>query len=174
MHNTLKPEELALIPKDIRKVGVFVNETTGYITSLAREYGLDTVQLHGKESPEDCLALKNEGFTVIKVFGIGEAMKWDITDAYTAVCDLFLFDTASSSHGGTGRRFDWSVLEGYSGDTPFLLSGGIGPENVEELQLFSHATFAGVDVNSRFETAPGIKDAGLLGQFVSRLRTPES
>lgn len=177
MLNKLQPEDLELLPQHIRKVGVFVNETEAHMTAIAEKYQLQAVQLHGNETPELCAKMKLAGYFVIKAFGINDEMKWDKLQDYTGSCDMFLFDTASSSHGGTGRLFDWSLLQVYTGTTPFLLSGGIGPEQAAAIRAFQHPAFAGVDVNSRFETAPGLKDVEALQTFISQIpisRNPKS
>jgi phosphoribosylanthranilate isomerase len=170
--NRLQPEDLKLLPQYIRKVGVFVNETDAHMIAIAEKYHLQAVQLHGNETPELCTKMKLAGLFVIKAFGVNEAMKWDKLQDYKDSCDMFLFDTASSSHGGTGRLFDWSLLQAYTGTTPFLLSGGIGPEQLKAVLSFQHPAFSGIDVNSRFETAPGVKDVALLQQFIQQIRNP--
>lgn len=161
----------AYLPDRARRVGVFVDEGYDGIMLRRDSFGLEYVQLHGSESPELGRRLRAEGVRVIKAFGIdadapalpGQGCEWE--DA----CDLYLFDTRSSAYGGSGRSFDWSVLDRYGGRMPFLLSGGIGPEVKDGLKSFDHEMFAGVDLNSRFESAPGYKDVSKLAAFIDGL-----
>lgn len=152
----------------INRVGVFVNETEEAIHKIADEHKLDVIQLHGSESPEFCAALKTD-FKVIKAFGIGESFDFEALSDYSNV-DYFLFDTQTKDHGGSGRQFNWQLLDNYTLDTPFLLSGGIGPEHISEIMDISHPQFAGIDLNSKFEIQPGIKDIQKLKDFTNELR----
>ena len=158
-------KEIAALGANQKKVGVFVNETIANMTAIAAEYGLEALQLHGQESPETCLALK-PNFTVLKAFPIAEAADFDLTKSYEGTCDYFLFDTKGPSHGGNGFAFDWSILEAYGGNTPFLLSGGISPEDGEKINQINHPKMAGVDLNSRFEMQPGVKDIALFKNLI--------
>lgn len=155
----------------IRKVGVFVNEQRERSLQLALRYRLDAVQLHGEETPEACRFLRNRGLQVIKALGIESPSDFLRTSAYEAVCDLFVFDTKTTSYGGSGRCFDWSLLEEYKGTVPFLLSGGLALEHAAQLKRITHPRFVGVDVNSRFELAPGLKDCETLSRFLQILRS---
>ncbi len=150
------------------RVGVFVNETEEAIRKIADEHKLDVLQLHGSESPSLCAALRAD-FKVIKAFGIGEAFNFEVLNDYRNV-DHFLFDTQTKDHGGSGRQFNWQLLDKYALDIPFLLSGGIGPEHISEVMNFSHPRFAGIDLNSKFEIQPGIKDIQKLKDFTHELR----
>lgn len=150
------------------RVGVFVNETEDAIREIADRHKLDVIQLHGSESPELCAALRTD-FKVIKAFGIDESFDFEVLNDYRNV-DHFLFDTQTKNHGGSGRQFNWQLLDKYSLDTPFLLSGGIGPEHISEILEISHPQFAGIDLNSKFETQPGIKDIQKLKDFTNELR----
>lgn len=152
-----------------RRVGVFVNAGVDDMLSAAAKWGLWAVQLHGSESPEVCAAMRSEGLTVIKAFGIGDGLPGGLDD-YHGCCDMFLFDTACKSHGGSGRQFDWDVLSRYHGATPFLLSGGIGPGSAAALSRFSHEKCVGIDVNSAFELSPGLKDVAKIGSFLEELK----
>lgn len=158
------------LPEQCRRVGVFVNERIGTVLSRVREFGLHAVQLHGRETPEECLSLRNEGLTVIKAFSIDNKDDLRSTLQYEGKCDYYLFDTACTNYGGSGRRFDWSLLRHYRGQTPFLLSGGIRPESLPVVQAFHHSLLAGIDLNSGFETSPGIKDADQLNEFISNIK----
>ncbi|MBC9932603.1 phosphoribosylanthranilate isomerase [Chitinophaga qingshengii] len=154
----------------IRKVGVFVNATAEQIRRTVADYALDLVQLHGDETPVFCAAIR-ETVPVIKAFRIGNDVSWETLAPYVPATDYFLFDTASvKGYGGTGERFNWELLQQYPFEHPFLLSGGIAPEDVDiirELQL--PALFA-VDINSKFEDAPGIKNLQKVKQFVDGMR----
>jgi phosphoribosylanthranilate isomerase len=158
---------------DIKKVGVFVNPGYSELLDAIDEYGLDIVQLHGNETPELCEDLSAE-VEVIKAFRI-EAGTTDI-DAlvapYDAVCDYYLFDTAGlkESFGGTGQQFDWTILKKAKIEKPFFLSGGIGPDDAAKVKAFSHPDFFAIDVNSKFETAPGVKDMAALLKFLQAFK----
>lgn len=145
-----------------KKTGVFVNAEIGAIRETTNRYGFQAVQLHGNERPADCAAVKAAGVEVIKAFGIGEHFDWTILNDYETVVDYFLFDTKSAQHGGTGIRFDWNLLRGNQTDKPFFLSGGIGPENFQDALRLGDSRLYALDLNSRFETEPGLKDTALL------------
>lgn len=152
------------------KVGVFVNETQKEIERKAAKYRLDYVQLHGDETPDDCRRLREAGYAVIKAFRIATASDFRLIPAYESYVDYLLFDTKDIGYGGTGRQFDWSVLEAYRGETPFLLSGGIGAEHTAELSACRPALLSGIDLNSRFELSAAIKDTKAIEQFVNQVR----
>lgn len=157
---------------DFRKVGVMVNPSLSDALDLIDEYGLDAVQLHGDENPELCDDLSSE-VEVIKAFRItGEEDIDKLVAPYDAVCDYYLFDTGGlkESFGGTGKQFDWSVLSKARIEKPFFLSGGIGPDDVAKVKAFKHPDLFGVDINSKFETAPGVKDMKLILQFKQGLK----
>ncbi len=147
-----------------KKVGVFVNDTTEKMAMAAEAFDLDALQLHGQETPDQCRELRRR-FSVIKAFPIAEAADFAPTKNYEGACDFFLFDTKGPSRGGNGFPFDWKVLDAYTGDTPFLLSGGISPGDALKIKAIAHPKLAGVDLNSRFEISPGLKDVGALGAF---------
>lgn len=160
---------------DIRKtsiVGVFVNEVPEIIVRKCAEYHLDYIQLHGNESPEyliDIIKLLHGRVKIIKAFSIRAKEDLQPVSGYEGLCEYFLFDTPTTGYGGSGRTFDWKILQYYSGSTPFLLSGGIGPDSIESLRNFHHRLWAGVDLNSRFELEPGLKDVTLIADFVKQL-----
>lgn len=151
-------------------VGVFVNAPTAEICRTAEQFALRWIQLHGDETPETCEALRRQGYGIIKAVRIAAAADLATARGYEACADYLLFDTRCAGFGGSGQRFDWFLLDAYAGSTPFLLSGGLGPDCAEELCRFSHPRFAGVDLNSGFETAPGMKDPGKLEKFIAKLR----
>lgn len=155
----------------IKKVGVFVNADMGFLKSCVRDFGLAAVQLHGDETPGYCAAVPQE-VEVIKVFRMSEKTNDidAIIEPFQHVSDYFLFDTDTEAYGGSGRRFDWRILETAHIGKPFFLSGGIGPDDMGILKSFNHPYLYAVDVNSRFETAPGIKDMQTVKTFGSELK----
>ena len=156
------------LPEHLKKVGVFVDSTLDDILQHISDYQLDIIQLHGQESPDFAKALKPH--TIIKAFNIEKADDLLQTEKYKGIADYFLFDTKGKMVGGNGQKFDWSVLTAYQGKTPFLLSGGIGPEDAESVRSFHHPRCIGIDLNSRFESEPGFKDINQLKTFINKLR----
>lgn len=156
------------LPKQTRKVGVFVDATEEDIRQYVEAYQLDMVQLHGQESPDFLKSLKS--LTIIKAFNIATAEDLQKTADYEGLADYFLFDTKGKAVGGNGEKFDWSVLDSYHGSTPFLLSGGIGPEDASSVKSFRHQKCIGIDLNSRFETEPGLKDITKIKQFLEEIK----
>ncbi len=159
----------SLMP-EIQTVGVFVNEEYEDMIAIAKKYNFDMVQLHGNESPKYCSSAHEDGFDVIKAFGVHENIDWSILEQYNGVCKYFLFDTSTKDYGGSGKKFDWHMLESYPFATPFILSGGIGPDDAEAINSITISTFAGIDLNSCFEIQPALKDINLLKPFVSKIR----
>lgn len=137
-----------------KKVGVFVNAEMDVILEAVSKYGLDMVQLHGDESPQFVRAAKENGLRVIKVFRVSNQLPRDM-EAYQAVAELFLFDTDTKAFGGSGKQFDWGLLKDVS--HPFLLSGGIGPDDIDRIKELNLKYMVGIDVNSRVEVEPGRK-----------------
>ncbi len=158
-------------PENIQKVGVFVNEKIDTIIHLKEYYSLDYIQLHGNESSEYCQALTEKGCKIIKAFSIYSKEDLLQTDLYENTCDFFLFDTKTSSYGGSGQQFDWNILNSYNGNKNFFLSGGIGMDDVKRIGNLNHPRLHAIDLNSRFETQPGRKDVDLLKCFME-LMTP--
>lgn len=170
----ISKDELSNADFDIKKVGVFVNAGYDEIMKQADDYSLDIVQLHGDESPELCEEL-SENIEVIKAFRLSTDYKQDIDELvneYDEVCDYYLFDTAAKSGllGGSGEQFDWKLLSKARIEKPFFLSGGIGMDDADKVKKFKHPDFFGVDINSRFEKEPGIKDLALVMQFKMALK----
>lgn len=153
----------------IQKIGVFVNAEKEEILNCVTQYGLNGVQLHGDESPKLCADLQEKGLIVFKAFRLQTAKDLIATTDYQEVCTRLLFDTAGKHYGGNGKSFNWQILENYRGTTPFILSGGIGPDSLIDLQKFTHPAWAGLDLNSKFETAPGDKNINLLKRFLCQL-----
>jgi phosphoribosylanthranilate isomerase len=168
--------EMALfrnVPPGIKRIGVFVNEDNHKILDLSMRTGLDMIQLHGNESPVSCIQLKSSGLTIVKAFNIDKDFSFENLMQYMPVCDYFLFDTKSEKPGGNGKKFNWRILAEYSLDKPFLLSGGIGPDDVGVIKSVKNRGFFAVDINSRFETAPGIKDVALVKTFINAVKNDQ-
>lgn len=155
----------------VQKVGVFVNEEVDRVVEITKQYGLDVLQLHGKETIEDCALLKDQtGCEIIKVFGVGEKFEFSSILAYDDVADYYLFDTKSEKHGGTGKQFDWELLKGYDAHKPFFLSGGIGLQHVEAIKSLPKTwNVHALDVNSLFEEEPAFKNIQLIKEFKKAL-----
>lgn len=150
------------------RVGIFVNEDVSTISAIAERYRLHRLQLHGTETPEYCAAL-NHRWPVIKAFAVDGDFDFGDTDKYAGSCTHFLFDSAGAQRGGNGFAFDWRLLDAYPGETPFLLAGGIAPEDARSILHLKHPRFTGVDLNSRFEREPGLKDVAKLDRFLDEL-----
>ncbi len=161
---------LEALPSTIKKIGVFVNEDLENILTIAYKYKLDGVQLHGSELVGMCRELKKLGYIVIKAFPIAEAYNFKVTKAYEGVCDYYLFDTKTDSYGGSGLKFNWKMVSEYTGETPFLLSGGIAADDAEAILKIVHPKFVGIDLNSKFEVKPGLKKVELLKGFVKQFK----
>ncbi len=165
----LNAETLDNLPDAIEKTAVFVNEDAETIQKLVENYNFDAIQLHGNESPEFCKSFKDK-VTVIKAFGIGEGFDFTRLNLFAGSVDYFLFDTKTDKHGGSGLTFDWAILDNYKLDVPFFLSGGLSPENLAEVKAIKHPQFYGVDLNSKFELEPGLKDINKLKKAFELLR----
>ncbi len=155
------------IPSSIEKVGVFVNSEISYIDSMVKKFHLNSVQLYHEDlKPFQKLRIKVK---LIKALSIEKENDIYKTRSYAQDCDLFLFDTKGKNSGGNGIKFDWQILRTYEGRTPFLLSGGITPGDAELINLLKHENMIGIDINSKFETAPGIKNIEVIKQFRKEL-----
>jgi len=155
-------------PSSIKKVGVFVNALKEDILYKAEKYGLDYIQLHGDESVEFCAEL-SEHYEIIKVFSVDGEFDLEETAKYKPYAAYFLFDTKGDNYGGTGSSFDWNILKDYNNETPVFLSGGIGLDNVEQLMDLNHVNICAIDVNSKFEISPGVKDVNKLRKLHNML-----
>ena len=175
---------LASLAPSIKLTGVFVDQKPEEIVDKVLEYQLDAVQLHGKESPDYCLLLRaalntrqpQKRVELIKAFGISPGFNFSDLDPYNDCIDFFLFDTKTAGHGGSGLSFDWKILDQYSGNKPWFLSGGLSPENIREISNFAFKNLYGLDLNSRFEIEPGIKDINSLRsafQLIRGQKNPE-
>lgn len=152
-----------------KKVGVFVNASIEDVRQSIEQHSLNTVQLHGDETPEFCGELQRE-IEVIKAFGVDPHFSFDETKPFEDVVDFFLFDTRTSGYGGSGKQFDWSILSNYHGEVPFLLSGGINPNSLTSIRALRHPKIVGIDLNSGFEQAPADKDIEGLSAFIHQLK----
>lgn len=164
--------EIPDLPNEIKKVGVFVNVSSGEILQKAEQHNLDFIQLHGNESSQFCSEIQTV-IPVIKAFSIDEDFDFGTLNEYQNSCDYFLFDTKGKNHGGNGMTFDWSLLDNYKLDKKYFLSGGISLENAPKLLEFlktksAESCFA-IDINSQFENQPGLKNTAKITEFKSKL-----
>ncbi|MFL5730255.1 MAG: phosphoribosylanthranilate isomerase [Cytophagaceae bacterium] len=167
--NELDQEVLASLV-NIEKVGVFVNHPIDVVLAESEKYGFHTVQLHGDESPEYCKELGRRGsITTIKAFRVGEDFDFSKVEPFKGICTYFLFDTQTENYGGSGKRFNWQLLEKYDNKTPFFLSGGISPSDVGDINKLERLNIHAIDINSRFEIQPGRKDVHKIREFIQSL-----
>jgi len=167
----LSYSDIAGLPGEICKTGVFVNSPGEEVLSISSQMAFHTVQLHGSEPPGYCRLLKDKGLEIIKAFGIGPGKGFEGLAEYQDCCDLFILDTAGTGFGGTGKKFEWDSLKQYDLDKPFLLSGGIGPGDAESILNLDHPDLFGVDLNSKFEIEPGVKNKQDLSGFILKIRS---
>lgn len=160
----------ANFPSSCKKVGVFVNEPLDSMLSLAQQHGLAAIQLHGEESLELCRAVRAEDYEVIKVIRVHPHTDFDETISYEEVVDYFLFDTATSNYGGSGKTFDWQNLDRYNQKVPFFLSGGISPQNVSGVSALAGMNIHAIDANSGVERSPAVKDLTLIKELYNKLK----
>lgn len=164
----LDPEIIKKVPEEIKTTGVFVDEKLETVLEKVTTYGLKAVQLHGSESPAYCRKIQKVA-EVIKAFGIDESFDFDRLDDYYDSADYFLFDTRTPEHGGSGKSFNWRILEKYQLIKPFFISGGIGLDNISELPGINDERLYAVDVNSKFEIEAGLKDITRLNEFKDKM-----
>ena len=176
------------LPTKCKRVGVFVDASIGDVMTIAEQYQLDLIQLHGQESPSYITQLRPHlsaraplacyqrdarllisKISIIKALNNATADDLEATKRYEGYVDYFLFDTKGKMVGGNGEKFDWSVLSAYNGTTPFLLSGGIGPDDAERVKALNHPKCIGIDLNSKFELSPALKDVDKLKEFIKEL-----
>jgi len=165
-------EQAEKLPKfeNIRRVGVFVDESLEKILEIAERAKLSFVQLHGGETVQFCETLKKQNLQIVKVFKVDENFDGNKLKEYEMVCDYFLFDTKTAKHGGSGHAFDWRILRRFSINKPFFLGGGIGGENViEAIKVCGDLPLFALDVNSRAEIAPGVKSPEIVAEIVKSL-----
>ena len=154
------------IPRRIKKVGVFVNQTLDEMFLLANRHKLDFIQLHGEETAPVCRQIRRQGLGVIKAFRIDEGFDFNEVHAYRDAIDYVLFDTKGKRYGGNGVPFDWTLLKKYDQGIPFFLSGGIAPDLLQSMDLLKDMNLHALDVNSRVEKEIGIKDVELIREFM--------
>jgi phosphoribosylanthranilate isomerase len=166
----LDEKQMVNLPTTITKVGVFVDEEHENVLQICHDFNIENVQLHGSESPAFCLKLKEAGLKVIKAFGVDEAFNFKELEIYSFACDFFLFDTKTSKHGGSGKKFDWQVLNQYQQNTPFFLSGGVSIEDLDEIRSLNLQKLHAIDINSRFEIKARLKDPELVKILIKSIR----
>jgi phosphoribosylanthranilate isomerase len=170
--NDADVELINSIPREIRKVGVFVNATVDYILQNVRKYGLNYVQLHGNEMPDFCRNLRLKGVNIIKAFRVDNDFVFGQVNNYKPHFDFFLFDAKGDGYGGNGIAFDWSILKKYDNQKPYFLAGGISLENLDVLETIIPKPYA-MDVNSKFEIEPALKDIEKLEELLDKIRPIE-
>jgi len=159
-----------LIPPSIGKVGVFVDEAPEKVIEICRHNQIDNAQLHGHESPEYCKLIQRSGIQVFKAFSVNETFDFNTLESYMESCRFFLFDTKGNLPGGTGQKFDWHLLDNYQLEVPFFLSGGIKPDDLNQIKELQHKKLYGVDINSGFEISPALKDSTKVKLFIAGIR----
>jgi len=169
--NDVSAELIKYIPEQIKTVGVFVDENLEKVKEKINLHKLNAVQLHGNEPVEYCKKLKSTfgSLEVIKAFGVDEGFDFSALDAYLESVEYFLFDTKTKAHGGSGKTFDWTILEKYTLEKPYFLSGGIDLEHAQLIKEIGDSRLYALDINSRFEVEPGVKDAEKIREFVAKL-----
>ena len=166
-----------LLSDKIKVTGVFVNEPHEAVLRRAKQYHLKAVQLHGEETPEYCqllrgmLRIENTEIELIKAFGMDEGFDFSVLEEYSTSVDYFLFDTKTPAHGGSGLKFNWEILKNYHLNKPYFLSGGIGLDDLGSLKLLNDQRLYAIDLNSKFETSPGLKDMEQVGRAINILRS---
>lgn len=166
----LPPDALEALSPETLRVGVFVNATRSHIIEQAARYRLDLLQLHGDETPAECAYFRKSGYSVIKAFGIRSEADFAALHRYEEACSYFLFDTKTAQRGGSGRKFDHRLIASYCGKTPFFLSGGIAPEDAANIADFRQLCCEALDVNSCFESSPGVKNVAEVEKFIGAVR----
>lgn len=161
-----------LVPHNIAKVGVFVNENINSLLRKAEKHQLQYIQLHGNETPDYCLSIKEHGYTVVKAFKADPALLTCETADYRFACDYYLFDTPTPKHGGSGEKFDWEILKQQKLYHTFFLSGGIARGDEILLKNLVIENLFAIDINSRFEISPGLKDIPVIKEFIENLSHP--
>ncbi len=162
-------ETIKNLPSSIKKAGVFVNAELDYILKKADEYNLNTIQLHGNESAAFCKEIKDRNFEVFKAFQIDEDFDFESLKPYEDSCNYFLFDTKTKGYGGSGHKFNWQLLQKCISNHPIILSGGIDMDDVDDIKNISSVNIYAIDINSRFETEPGLKDVDKVKLFIEKL-----
>lgn len=164
------PKSLEKLPKSIKKVAVFVNEEVNRIIEIQKQFSFDFVQLHGSESVAECEILKENNINVIKVFSVDTYFNFNDVAAYESVSDYFLFDTKTPKYGGSGKTFDWELLENYTLSKPFFLSGGLSIHNISKIKLNKYPMLAGLDFNSKLEDSNTKKITEEVSELIEKIR----
>ncbi len=159
----------SIFPEGAKKVGVFVNAPIWEVINVVDEYKLEHVQLHGDEFPQYCAELRKRGLKVIKAIQVSNSMDLKKAEAFEGYVDYLLFDTKTPNYGGSGEKFDWTLLSSYKGSLPFFLSGGVDLDDLDTIEKLDLPLLYGIDVNSKFETAPGMKDIEKLKMLKKRM-----
>jgi phosphoribosylanthranilate isomerase len=159
------------VKSHIPSFGVFVNSSKSEIEQAASEYDLSFIQLHGDESPEFSKSINESVKPVVKVFAISDKRDFEKTRDYEGCCTYFLFDTKTKLRGGSGEKFNWDLIKEYQGKTPFFLSGGISADDAQTIKEIQHPLLYGVDINSGFETKPGLKNIEEINLFAKELKS---
>ena len=166
----LDHQTLDQLPDSLKKTGVFVNASKEDILEKTSLYHLNALQLHGTESPEFCRELRESDLEIIKAFGVDEDFDFEVLKAYEGTVDYFLFDTKTKLHGGSGITFNWELLNKYVLNTPYFLSGGLDVENIHEALKIDDERFYALDLNSRFEIEPALKDIDKLKLAINKIK----
>lgn len=164
------------MPRRSKRVGVFVNADIPTIQKHQANFSLDIIQLHGNETADYCHALRQQltpGTRIIKTIPLADTSDLVAADTYQTTADYLLFETKTTTYGGSGTQFDWTILHEYNGTLPYLLTGGIGPDDTEAILSFRHPRFAGIDLNSKFELSPALKDINALQKFIKTIKQYE-
>ncbi len=164
---------LPLLTDTIQRVGVFVNELPEKVIEICTRLQLNYAQLHGNEIPQIAASIRNKGIGIIKAFKVDDAFDMNTVLAYEESTDFFLFDTNTAQHGGSGKKFNWSILNTYPSAKPFILSGGIGVDDIEEVLNLTFPKLYGIDINSKIELLPGLKDVQQAKNIITKIRTEQ-
>ncbi|KAB2814952.1 MAG: hypothetical protein BGP01_04085 [Paludibacter sp. 47-17] len=154
-------------------IGVFVDEQPALVLEKVKQFGLKGVQLHGQESAAECAFYKQQGLEVLKAVSVASSRDLQQPERYQGCVDLIVLDTKTAGHGGSGKKFDWDLLDHYTAPIPFLLGGGIGADDAAIIRALNHPQLAGLDLNSRFEIAPACKDVKKIETFLAGLKAGE-
>ena len=163
-------EVIQELPSSIFRVAVFVDEDSEKVLQICKDFGFSHAQLHGNETPEYCAQIQAGGISVIKVFHMDETFDFVCTKPYENCSDLFLFDTKTKGYGGSGKHFDWALLNSYTSEIPFLLSGGISNDDLSNIKALQIPQLIGIDVNSRVEISAGNKDVNMVKELILKTR----
>lgn len=163
-------KSLEKLPSTIEKVAVFVNENVNQIIEIQKQFSFDFVQLHGNETVAECEILKENNIKIIKVFSVDNYFNFNDVVAYENVCDYFLFDTKTPKYGGSGKTFDWELLENYTLSKPFILSGGLSIHNIGKIKYANYPMLVGLDFNSRLEDSNTKKITEEVSELIEKIR----